>query len=59
MIDLFLPIGLGAITLYYLSQIYRHHCINETETPINIIIEEEEETPPKYEDIVADNSTEI
>ena len=56
MIDLFVMIGIGAITIYYTIKIYSGKC--RPRIPLAIeqpYYEEEEEIPPKYEDIVAEN----
>lgn len=63
MLDLFITVGIGAITLYYLYKVYSGNCNREVQLvieappPIDPIPErEDEEVPPKYEDIVAVNN---
>ena len=63
MIDLIITISIGVCGLYYLYKVYSGNCnreaqfIIEAPPPIDPIPErEEEEAPPKYEDIVAVNN---
>ena len=63
MIDLIITISIGVCGLYYLYKVYSGNCnpqpqlAIEAPPPIDPIPErEDEEVPPKYEDIVAVNN---
>lgn len=55
MINLLIIFGIGAIALYYTIKVYSGNCNQQ----IPLAIEpnyDENEVPPKYEDIVAENT---
>jgi|TARA_B110000261_G_C12991236_1_gene320372 hypothetical protein len=54
MIDLLIMIGVGTVAFYYTIKVYSGNCNPQ----IPLAIEpnyDEDEVPPKYEDIVAEN----
>ena len=54
MLDLLVIIGIGVVTLYYTIKVYSRNCNPQ----IPLAIEpnyDENEVPPKYEDVVAEN----
>ena len=55
MIDLFVMIGISAITIYYTIKIYSGKCNPRIPLAIEQPNYDEEEIPPKYEDVVAEN----
>lgn len=62
MFDLFITIGFGAIGLYYIIKVYTGNCNQNRigiENQNEVIVDDnidDNEVPPKYEDIIAVNN---